>query len=231
MKRFAVILVILLSLSGCKDDSIVYYWERNGIGYEDIRAAQKRFAVFAEKAVAAPEQDALAAIDGLLNVLQTDTVAYYLYGEWLTVTFYSPFSPCRSASLFGKVAERLTSDGIYSDYDCFPLKLKQDWIKVNQTGTPAVVPSVELDGRRTLVLVLDQGCPSCREHLGALAKRPEWKNVRRVALCIGSGAAPDVPGWEYRFPEDPSAFFDPEQTPVYYVVAPDSLVEITYTAM
>ena len=229
MKRIAAVLVILLSLSGCKDGGIIDYWERNTIAYDEVRAAQKRFAVFAEMAAAAPEQEARAALDTLFNILQTDTVAYYLYGEWMSVTFYSPFSPCRSSSLFAKVVERLSSDGIYSDYDCFSLNLKKEWMSVNLKGTPAVVPSVALDGRRTLVLVLDQGCPSCRAHLGELASRPEWKDVRRVALCIGSGIEPAVPGWEYFFPDEPSSYFDPEQTPVYYVVSPDSLVEITYT--
>lgn len=230
MNRFAAVLVILLSLSGCKDGGILDYWERNGIAYDDIRAAQRRFAVFAEQAAAAPEKDAEAAIDGLFDMLQTDTVAYYIYSEWMTVAFYSPFSPCRNSVLFAKVAGRLISDGIYSEYDCFPLRLKLEWMSFNLPGEKAVVPSVNLDGRRTLVLVLDQGCPSCRAHLGELSSAPEWGDVRRVALCIGSGPSPDVPGWEYFFPEEPAAFFDPEQTPVYYVVSPDSLVEIPYTA-
>ena len=52
MNRFAAVLVILLSLSGCKDGGILDYWERNGIAYDDIRAAQRRFAVFAEQAAA-----------------------------------------------------------------------------------------------------------------------------------------------------------------------------------
>lgn len=231
MKRFAAVLVILLSLSGCKDGDILNYWERNGIEYGDIKAAQKRFTAFAVQAAAAPVQDAEAAIDGLFDMLQTDTVAYYIYSEWMTVTFYSPFSDCRSPALFAKVAQRLRSDGIYSEYDCFPLSLKSEWMSFNLPGERATVPSVTLDGRRTLVLVLDQGCPSCRAHLGELVSRPEWKDVRRVALCIGSGPAPEVPGWEYFFPQEPSAFFDPEQTPLYYVVSSDSLVEIPYTAM
>jgi hypothetical protein len=45
----------------------------------------------------------------------------------------------------------------------------------------------------------------------------------------GYGSAPDVPGWEYVYPENANSVFDIHMTPVYFVVAADGTVESGYT--
>ena len=228
MKRkiFPLFALLLLALS-CGND-VVDYWARHGIGYDDVDAACDRFAVFAEKAVAAKEEDALAAMDNLFDLLKEDEVAYYLYTDWMDAAFYSPLSPCRSAAMYAKMNERLSSDGILSENDCAEYRLKLEWIRKNCEGSPAEAPDVCFDGQRTLVLVLDLGCPSCREALGALSSNPEWDGVRRIAVCCGFGPEPILPGWEYVYPEYPTDVFDPGLTPVYFVVAEDGTVESSY---
>lgn len=229
MNRFTIILLLsLASLSGCQRGGVSGYWSENGIGYDDYDAAQDRFAVFAEKAVAAGPDEAYDEIDVLFDSLKTDEVAYYIYTDWIDAAFYNPLSPCRNADLYGKAVERILSDGILSGRETDSFTRHLDWIQYNRVGDDAYLPEVALDGHRTLVLVLDLSCPSCRESLSRMADSPEWTDVRRVAIGFGYGPHPDVPGWEYHYPETASSVFDPAITPVYFVVSADGKVESTY---
>lgn len=220
--------MILAFLTGCQNLGVIEYWQENSIDYSDIDAAQDRFAVFAEKAVAAKEADATAALDVLFDKLKEDEVAYYLYTDWMDGAFYSPVSPCRSAVLYAKAVQRMMSDGIMSKSDCLPYLQRLEWLQYNQTGSEAAIPDVVLDGRRTLVLVLDLSCPSCREALKALTADRRWSKVRKVAICCGYGPEPIAPEWELYYPENPTEIFDPELTPVFFVVSKDGVVESTY---
>ena len=123
----------------------------------------------------------------------------------------------------------MTTDGILSESEWEPYLRKQTWMQYNQVGDPATIPGVTLDGRRTLVLVLDLGCPSCKETLTTLAAQPEWADVRRVAIGCGYGPEPGVPGWDYYFPDNATEIFDPQMTPVWFVVSGDGTVETPYT--
>lgn len=228
MKRLSAILLLMVSLTGCQGGRVADYWVKNSIDYSDYDAAQDRFAIFAEKAVVAKEADAAAAMDILFDKLKEDEVAYYIYTEWVDGAFYNPLSPCRNAFLYGKAVERILSDHIFSERECAPFLQRNQWLQFNREGYPATIPGVAFDGRRTIVLVLDLSCPTCREALSAIAGSREWADARRIAVCFGYGPQPDVPGWEYRFPEYASDIFDPELTPVYFVVSADGTVESTY---
>lgn len=228
MKRIIPILAILLFLGGCRQLGLIDYWEENGIDYSDVDAARDRFAEFAELACASDPEEASAALDILFDKLKDDEVAYYLYTDWMGSAFYNPLSPCRNPELYAKAAERVASDGILSQGESFIFTKRSEWSRNNMKGTPAVVPGVRLDGRRTLVLIIDLSCPSCIEALQRMADDPEWADARRVALCCGFGPLPEVEGWEYTVVEDPADTFDPELTPVYFVVSGDSTVEKSY---
>lgn len=229
MRRWAAIFLLAALFAGCRNAGIRDYWRAHSLDYSDIEAAEDQFARFAEEAVAAPEADAIAALDVLFDQMKKDEVAYYIYSDWLDGAFYNPLSPCRNAALYAKAVERLTTDGILSESECAPYLQKRTWISYNQKGQPATLPDGILDGRRTLVLILDLSCPSCKEALDTLTASSEWKDVRRVAIGCGYGPRPDVPGWDYYFPEDASSVFDPRLTPVYFVVSAAGTVEISYT--
>ena len=229
MRRMVSIFLFLTLLAGCREAGVQDFWRTHSIDYSDVNAAQDQFAIFAEKAVAAPEADALAAIDVLFDRLKEDEVAYYLYTDWIDDAFYHLLSPCRNAAVFAKAVERMAVDGILSEGECAPYLQKAGWIQFNQEGTPATLPVVVPQGMRTLVLVLDLGCPSCREALEKLGGDPQWEGVRKMAVGLGYGPHPDVPGWEFLFPENGTAVFDIGMTPVYFVVAADGTVERGYT--
>ena len=178
--------------------------------------------------MAADEADALASMDVLYDKLKEDEVAYYVYSGWMDGAFYNILSPCRNAVLYGKAVDRIVSDGILSESEYARFKQNLKWMGFNREGDAATVPGVELDGRRTLVLLLDPGCPSCREALTVLAEKPDWADVRHVAVICAPGPDPDIPGWDYFFPEDASDVFDPSMTPVYFVISADGVVESTY---
>ncbi len=227
MRKITSALILLALLTGCQIAGVKGFWNTHGINYNDIDAARDQFVGFAELAVHSPEEEALEAIDVLFDKLQNDTLAYYIYSEWIDGAFYNIFSPCRSAALYSKAVDRMVADGILTGSDLRPRLQKREWIQYNSVGMAATVPGTVI-GEHTLVLVLDTGCPSCREALTSLADRPEWANVRRIAVCCGYGQTPEVPGWEYLTPENASAVFDVRMTPVYFVVAADGTVETTY---
>ena len=229
MRRWSVIFLLVALFSGCREGGFKEYWNVHSIDYCDVDAAKEQFGIYAEQAVTVPKAEALASLDVLFDKLKKDEVAYYLYIGWINGAFYSLLSPCRNAALYAKAVERMSTDGILSEDECEPWLQKSRWIQFNREGAPATIPGFVQDGRRTLVLVLDLGCPSCREALTTLASDPQWTEARRIAIGCGRGPEPDVPGWGYYFPEDAADFFDPQLTPVYFVVSTEGMVEKPYT--
>ena len=228
MKRFFFCILSLVLLVGCQGQDVSHFWDTHSIDDADIQAAEDQFAIFAEKAVAAPEADALTAMDGLFDHLLRDTVGYYIYSDWMDAAFYNLLSPCRNAPLYSKAVERMVTDGILNASEYGPFLQRRDWIQYNRQGEQATVPGISSFDERTLVLVLDLGCSSCRQALEKLNSDSRWTGLRRMAVCCGYGPRPDVPGWEYLFPEDASAIFDPRLTPIFFVVAPGGKVESPY---
>ena len=228
MNHLSTAILGLALLAGCQAQDISTYWDTRSIDYSDIQAAEAQFAEFAELAVSSPEKDALKAMDKLFDLLKKDTVAYYVYSGWMDGAFYNLLSPCRSEALYTKAVERMEGDGILDGYECEPFLKRKEWIQFNQEGTKANVPGWSFSGKRTLVLVLDLGCPTCREALDKLGSNPDWNAATKLAVGLGYGPKPDIPGWEYLFPEDGDAVFDIHMTPIYFVVAPDGTVESDY---
>lgn len=228
MKHLRIAILGLALLAGCRAADVSTFWDSHSIDYSDIRAAEDQFADFAELAVSAPEQEALAALDVLFDKLKRDTVGYYIYSEWMDGAFYTLLSPCRNAVLYGKAVDRIVADGILEPYEYEPFLQKREWIQYNQEGTKAIVPGISRFDARTLVLVLDLGCPTCREALETVAANPQWSNLKKLAVGLGYGPRPEVPGWEYLFPENGTTVFDLHMTPIYFVVAADGTVESGY---
>ena len=224
---FTAVLCLAL-LTGCQAAGVGNFWEKHSIDYTDIRAAEDQFADFAELAAAAPAEEAYAALDDLFDRLKQDTVAYYIYSEWMEGAFYNLLSPCRSAALYGKSVDRIVADGVLTENDYAPYLRRREWIGYNLEGAQAFVPGMSSFDTRTLVLVLDLGCPSCREALEKLGNDPQWEGIRKLAVGLGYGLHPEVPGWEFLFPENGTAVFDIGMTPVYFVVAADGTVERGY---
>ena len=229
MRNCLTAVLCLALLAGCQAAGVGQFWNTHSIDYSDIRAAEDQFADFAELAVSAPEEEALAAMDVLFDKLKQDTVGYYLYSEWMDGAFYTLLSPCRNAVLYGKAVDRITSDGILQPYECDPFLQKREWIQYNQEGAKAFVPGISRFDTRTLVLVLDLGCPSCREALETVAADPQWNGLNKLALGLGYGPKPEVPGWEYLSPENGTTVFDIHMTPIYFVVTAEGIVESGYT--
>jgi len=229
MKFWFTVIPCLALFVGCQTANVSNFWNTHALDYSDIDAAQEQFADFAELAVAAPEQDALDAMDVLFDKMKEDPVAYYIYSEWMDGAFYNLLSPCRSAKLYGKAVERMVSDGILTNDEYAPFQQRLEWIQYNLEGSKAFVPGLSQIGTRTLFLVLDLGCPSCREALEKLAAEPKWSDIEKKAICLGNGPTPTVPGWEYMTLENASAVFDISMTPIYFVVAADGTVECGYT--
>ena len=220
---------MLFTLISCHRQGVRDFWKNHSIDYSDIDAAQEQFADFAELAVAASEKDALSALDNLFDQLRKDEVAYYIYADWMAGAFYNLLSPCRSPQLFSRAVEHMVKDGVMTDGACESFIRQRDWIQYNRKGCPATVPGLSPDNIRTLVLVLDLGCSSCREALEKLGADSRWTGLRHVAVGCGYGSVPTVPGWEYITPENASVVFDPRLTPIYFIVGPDGLVEEPYS--
>ena len=229
MRHSAILILCLAFLTGCQASGIRGYWKNVPLIEKDIRISEDRFADFAEQAVLAPEADALSAIDVLFDRLRQDTVAYYIYTGWVDGAFYSLYSPCRNPALYGKAVERIVTDAVLQTEECEPFLKRKQWMGFNLPGERATVPGHPSFDTRTLVLVLDLSCPSCREALQKLASDPEWADASRLAVCYGYGPGPEVPGWEILMLGGDTTVFDPQLTPIYFVVAADGTVERGYT--
>lgn len=229
MRIAAKMILCLALLSGCQASGISGYWNNVPLLEDDIRISEDRFASFAELAVKASDTDATQAIDNLFDRLCRDSVAYYIYTDWVDGAFYSIYSPCRNATLYNKAVERIVTDSVLRADECEPFLKRREWIGYNLPGSKAIVPGHTSFSCRTLVLVLDLSCPSCRQVLDILASDPEWADVHRLAVCFGHGSLPSGSGLEFLSDNNAAAVFDPQLTPIYFVVAADGTVEKGYT--
>jgi len=230
MRKLSLYILCLVLLAGCQTGNVTTFWNRHSISVDNMDAAEKQFGAFAALAASAPEKDALAAMDALFDKLKEEPVAYYIYAEWMDGAFYDILSPCRSDVLYSKVVERLVADGIFSESEYAPFLQRLEWMQYNRKGAKALVPGRSHIDTRTLVLVVNLSCPACREALETLQSAPAWSDARKIAVGLGNGPQPTVPGWEYLFPENGTSLFDIHMSPVYYVVAADGTVEQSYTA-
>ena len=229
MKHAAQLILCLALLSGCQASGIRGYWNNVPLLEKDIRISEDRFADFAEAAAAADTRDALAAIDGLFDRLCRDTLAYYVYSDWIDGAFYNLYSPCRSAALYSKAVDRIITDAILQTDECAPFLQRKQWINFNQPGEKACVPGHPYFDQRTLVLVMDLGCPSCRSSLAKISSSPEWADCHHLAVGIGPGALATPPDWEFISSGNVKSVFDPDLTPIFFIVADDGTVEKGYT--
>ena len=220
-------------ISGCQNKYDVRgYWSSRTINLENIAAAEDEFADFALLASKAPEKDAFAAVDMLLKKAGKDEVAYLVYSEWIIRGFSSISSPCRNCPIFVHAADRILSQGILSDFEADEYRRRREFCLHNQIGDRAEIPLlsdeiVQFPGR-TLFLVLDQDCPSCRESMLKFDS-DKWAGTSLVALCCGHGPLPDTPGWKcYRFIHE-QEIIDTRQTPFFFVISPDGTIEKSYT--
>lgn len=235
--RVLIILASLAIISGCRDTSgIRGYWSSRDLDLENVAAAEDQFTDFVELAVKAPEKDARAAIDHLLKKAGRDTVTYLVYADWIARGFSTLASPCRNCGLFVYAADKILSKGILDGYSAEDFRQRREFCLYNRVGDKIELPETmdddgiaSLDGR-TLFLVVDQDCPTCRESLQKFLS-PKWEGTALTALCYGHGPLPSVDRWECRRISGEQTIIDTRQAPFYFVAAPDGTIEITYTSV
>ena len=228
---FAAIAFALI-LSACTSGSgVAGFWNKQDITITEsnYREAEDRFARFAELAVKAPQEKALAGLDALMDKLKTDEVSYYVYSEWIVMAFHSLLSPCRNTELFSKAVERFSTDGVMSEDEYRPFAELAAKDRLNAPGTDCIIPQLYdangapapwEPGAETLFLVVNLDCATCVAALHALADEPG----EHIALCFGFTPAPSVPGWEYRYSNELGSVFDTEAAPFWFTVGADGKV-------
>ncbi|MBQ4286360.1 MAG: hypothetical protein II720_07830 [Bacteroidales bacterium] len=240
MRSFALALAAAVAIfSGCRNDGIRGYWSSHPVSIEDYAAAEDQFAEFAELAAKAPRKDAFAALDMLLKKAAEDEVTYYVYTDFIARAFSLLASPCFDCELFRHAADKVIAKGILSPYSTQEYESKLRICLHNRLGDKVLLPEVwQSDGtdvdipltQRTLFLVVDQDCSSCRASMGRLSG-PEWADTWLVALCYGHGPLPDVPGWDcFRIGGDQDVL-DVRQGPFYFVSSEDGIIEKGYTTI
>lgn len=232
------IAVVAVLLGACRErPSVASYWASRSLDISDIRASEEEFAEFAELAVSAPVEDAIAGIDLLLDRVSSQPVTYYVYSQWLFEGFGSLLSPCHSDTLFVYAADRIVSEGIMDGYERELFLTRREYCLHNRVGMRADIPRIydreyKISNvplvQKTLFLVVDQACPSCVDAMTGFIS-PQWADTWLIALCVGRGPLPVEPGWDCFFVDPEQVLFDPSATPFYFVTAPDGTVETGYT--
>lgn len=232
---FAAAAVII---SGCRDTSgIRGYWSSHTPDITDYAAAEEEFADFAQLALQAPEADAFAAVDMLLNKARKDEVTYLVYTDLIARAFATISSPCYSCAIFTHAADKILRQDLLSDFAAEEYSLRREFCLHNRVGDRAEIPLMN-DGvqaeipfeTRTLFLVVDQDCPSCRESMRHFTSA-KWDSTARVALCYGVGPLPNEGIWQCRRISPDQGIIDTRQAPFFFVTAPGGTVEITYTSV
>ena len=223
-------------ISGCRDNTGVRgYWSSRDLNIDNYKAAEEEFADFVELAYAAPEKDAFAAVDMLLKKARKDDVTYLIYADLILRGFSSIGSPCRSCPIFIHAADNVLSHNIPSGDMTMRYQKRRELCLHNRVGDVAEIPeladSAKLDfGRRTLILIVDQDCSTCRQSMNRFSTE-KWNGTALVALCYGHGPLPEQPGWECHLMSRKQTLLDTREAPMFYVISPDGKVEISYTSV
>ena len=238
MRTFVLALAATAAIiSGCRDNTGVRgYWSSRDLNLDNYDAAEEEFADFVELAYSAPEKDAFAAVDKLLKKARKDEVTYLVYADLILRGFSSIGSPCRSCPIFIHAADNILSHGIPSGDMTIRYQKRRELCLHNGVGDVAQIPqladSVQLEfgGRRTLILIVDQDCSSCRQSMDRFSTE-KWNGTALVALCYGHGPLPERPGWECYRLSHKQTLVDTREAPLFYVISPDGKIEISYTSV
>ena len=231
IRRIAYFIPLLaVLLAGCNNGSkLASFWDDVDVTVTEsnFQSAQDRFAQFAELLVAAPRQEALDALNDLIDRLQDNEVNYIIYAEWIESALHNYLSPCRNPELFKAAVERFAAEGTLGKDEIARLQSLTVKDAYNGKGQPCTLPEgVEPQGN-ALYLVLNLDCRSCLEALSALSvKHPE---AAHIALCFGYGRIPELPGWTYLRPEGMQDIFELEAAPFWFLTASDGTVETPYS--
>ena len=223
-------------ISGCRDNTGVRgYWSTRTLDVDNYVAAEEEFTDFVEMTASAPEKDSFAAIDMLLKKARKDDVTYIIYADLILKGFSSIGSPCRSCPIFLHAADNILSHGIPSGDMTIRYQKRRAQCLHNMVGADAEFPPLsDADGihvnGRTLILLVDQDCSTCRQSMERFSS-PKWEGTVLVALCYGHGPLPDREGWECYKMSRSQTLLDTREAPLFYVVSPDGKVEISYTSV
>lgn len=217
-------------ISGCRNNSgIRGFWAEMDLDVEtDYAAAESQFTDFVELASKSPQADAFAAIDKLLSRARKDEFAYLVYTEWIYRGFSPLASPCRSCPIFVHAAKRILSEGILRDELASQFEKRMNFCMHNGTGKKATLPANITCTQKTLFLVVDQDCPSCKEAMQRIT-HAEYPDTHFVALCYGHGPMPDAPGWECMPLPSDQTILDTREAPFFFIVSEDGTIEQSYT--
>ena len=218
-------------ISGCRNSSgIRNYWSSHTPDISDYNVAEEEFARFAELAVQAPEGDAVAAVYQLIKkASRQDEVTYLVYIDLITRGFSLIASPCYAPDLFVHAADRILSGKHLDGYTRAQLLQRRQFCSSNRVGEQVRLPINYPVAKRTLFLVVDHDCSSCRKAMTRLSG--EFSDICLVALCNGHGPLPTEPGWDcYLLPYDQD-ILDTEAGPYYFVAAADGTVETSYKSV
>ena len=237
MKKVALALVAAAAIfSGCRDLSGVRgYWYSRTPDISNYSAAEDEFAEFAELAVAASLKDANYAVDMLLKKAAEDEVTYYVYTDLISRAFSLIASPCHNCDIFVHAADNILSKGILSPYSSEEYRTSREFCLLNRLGEKVLLPQVIRDGapvdiplvQRTLFLVVDQDCSTCRKSMSILSR--QWSDLSLVALCYGRGPLPEEPLWDcYHISRD-QKILDVRQGPFWFISSDKGTIEVTYS--
>lgn len=238
MKHLAIALLVASAsiISGCRNNSGVRgYWSSRTLDIDDYDAVEEEFADFVELATAAPEKDAFAAVDMLLKKARKDDVTYIIYADLIMRGFSSIGSPCRSCPIFLHAADNILSHGIPSGDISSQYRQRMNLCLHNNVGDAAEFPrlvgnaTVEIK-QRTLVLVVDQDCSTCRHSMDRFSS-DKWNDTELIALCYGHGPLPERAGWKCYQISRSQSLLDTTEAPLFYVITPDGKVELSYTSV
>lgn len=237
MKTFVLALIASAAIiSGCRDNTGVRgYWSSRDLNLDNYAAAEEEFTDFVELAFAAPEKDAFSAVDMLLQKARKDDVTYLVYADLIIRGFSSIGSPCRSCPIFLHAADNVLSHGLPSGDMTLRYQKRRNLCLHNNVGEVAEIPelaghdSLDISGR-TLILVVDQDCSTCRQSLERFDS-DKWAGTTLIALCCGHGPIPERPGWKCYQMSRSQTLLDTRETPFFYVISLEGKVEIPYTSV
>ena len=178
-----MVAVTLVAVSSCADKAqeLSTYWDGHDFtsldGFDDIDSAEEKFDGYLDLLSKVPHELAVRNMTEFLDSAAQNVVAYMVWSSWFEPYLHALQSPYRDDALFVAWLDKVLADKVIDDGAAMErLQMMRNVMELNVVGQSAEDVMLmdaegnefhisDLQGQRTLLMLLDADCPSCLDYL------------------------------------------------------------------
>lgn len=197
-----MVAVTMVAVSSCADKAqeLSTYWDGHDFtsldGFDDIDSAEEKFDGYMDLLSKVPHEVAVSNMTEFLDSAAQNVVAYMVWSSWFEPYLHALQSPYRNDALFVAWLDKVLADKVIDDGAAMErLQMMRNVMELNVVGQSAEDVMLmdaegnefhisDLQGQRTLLMLLDADCPSCLDYLAENLEEYGRRNIRLIAVLV-----------------------------------------------